>query len=463
MSKYIKYISSDHFGAPVIKGDKFGYCVQMLRTCLTQGFNERTDLNKVEVVDANTVILTFATDHKYVATQTIKTSDITYPELNTELFIKSVDGLSITCTSYIDLTAFIGQSMTGITAKTIVAPLGFIEKFKDNNRSVFTTDEENAFLYIDDNDHPSGVGNIICPLVFMTDKMTDINTVVGKNIVPFDTANPTRYKEKNYTVSGSGAMSGIFNWITFGAKSASYPSNSAEDMQLPIKYSIIGNGRFFYFIPIVVCPINYKTIPFTSFIYGFGKVETIGKGAVKPYVLLASNTRTQDGAFRFERIALPRSVMPFSNKYLMQDALPTDLGTVFTGMLGVDGVPSELMFYQGNSLLTTTGYNIVFVSGGAGEFPNPYTKKYYVSRTNLYNKKMNKIGTMTGLMWTQNTSDMYFSNGNVSKLKYKGKSKYLYTYRDMASSTPALNMSDSTYNTFTYQISLDYNDWRNYE
>ena len=55
MSKYVKYISSDHFGSPELKGDRWGYCVELLRTCLVTGFNERTDLVKFEVLTPETV------------------------------------------------------------------------------------------------------------------------------------------------------------------------------------------------------------------------------------------------------------------------------------------------------------------------------------------------------------------------------------------------------------------------
>ena len=59
MSKYVKYISSDHFGSPELKGDRWGYCVELLRTCLVTGFNERTDLVNFEVLTPETVKYTF--------------------------------------------------------------------------------------------------------------------------------------------------------------------------------------------------------------------------------------------------------------------------------------------------------------------------------------------------------------------------------------------------------------------
>ena len=63
-----------------------------------------------------------------------------------------------------------------------------------------------AYFYIDDRDPVDNVtdwknaaGNTFftCPLVFMTDKMSDIDTVTGRYIFPYDSANPDNYKKRN--------------------------------------------------------------------------------------------------------------------------------------------------------------------------------------------------------------------------------------------------------------------------
>lgn len=63
MSKYVKYVSSDHYGAPEMKGDRFGYLVEMLRTVLCTGFNEHGDVISVEVVGNMRFKAKFMTEH----------------------------------------------------------------------------------------------------------------------------------------------------------------------------------------------------------------------------------------------------------------------------------------------------------------------------------------------------------------------------------------------------------------
>ena len=468
MSKNIKYISSDHFGSPVMKGDRWGYCVEMLRTCLVTGFNERTDLNKVEVLDSNVMKLSFATAHNYVPTQTIKLSAITYPELNTEVFITSVQGLTITVKSYVDLSGFVGQVLDNINAKSIVAPLGMIEKFKDGNRSVFTTDEEKAFLYIDDTTSPLPNGYFQCPLVYMASKMSDIDSASG-NIFPYDSANPTRYKEKNWKLPNGNDVTGLLNFMTFGAYKGSYPPNDATQQQIPIKYSIIGNGRMFYFLPILNISKNIfgsqtDKIPY---IFAFGKTY-VESNSMNPHVLLGNPIRTDWGSYAVNRVATDYCILPYTNRSSANAIVNTDLGGAYSAMLSVNGVPKALNFFPSNQVLLTSngGMESIMISGGgtkSGAYPNPYTNKYYISKTNLYDNSKNKIGTMSGLMWTQNPSTMMMPNGSISKFRYKGKNKYLYTYSAFNNTYHNLDLASGWFEVFTYQISLDYEDWRNYE
>ena len=65
MSKNVKYFSSDHFGAPPLKGDRWGYLVEMLRAVLCTGFNTRSDVSKVEVVSSTRIKITFGSIHNY--------------------------------------------------------------------------------------------------------------------------------------------------------------------------------------------------------------------------------------------------------------------------------------------------------------------------------------------------------------------------------------------------------------
>ena len=51
MSKYVKYISSSHYGAPPLKGDRYGYFVELLRSCLCTGFNANDSIISIETID----------------------------------------------------------------------------------------------------------------------------------------------------------------------------------------------------------------------------------------------------------------------------------------------------------------------------------------------------------------------------------------------------------------------------
>lgn len=467
MSKYIKYISSDHFGAPEIKGDRWGYCVEMLRKCLVEGFNERTDLNKIEVLSDFIFEATFISDHKYVANQTIVISGISYPEMNMEVFITEASAKTIKCKSYVNVSSMIGVDISGQSGKSKVAPLGMIEKFKDGNKSVFTTDEEKAYFYIDDSDGVLPQGYFKCPNVFMASKMTDINTASG-NIFPFDSNNPTRYKEKNWKLSNGNDVTGLLSFITFGVYSTSYPQNNSDQQKIPIKYAIIGNGRLFYFIPTVyVTPSQGRVWDRASFIYAFGKTETDVKNAINSHVLIGSPARNDWGSFASNRMWSNYSIPALTNKRAIYDGIKTDTGNgTYAAMLSVNGRPQSLYFYQGLSLSQDTipdNQNVLVSGDQVGNYPNPYTKKYYVSRVNLFDNSMNKVGRMSGLLWTQNTSSMFLYNGNISRFKYKGKDKFLYNYVEALNAQIEVNLNSNNWRLFTYQISLDYDDWRNYE
>ena len=151
MSKNVKYISSKHYGAPQITCH-WGKTIEVLRKSLSEGFNERNDVNNIEILNAQHIKISFDTPHNYIDNQTIVIAGTIFGHLNDEFRVVSYDELSITCETYteftesqliIDITTY-----EGITVK--VAPLGFIEKYRDGDRSAFTTDEEEAFFYMDD-------------------------------------------------------------------------------------------------------------------------------------------------------------------------------------------------------------------------------------------------------------------------------------------------------------------------
>ena len=457
MSKYVKYISSDHFGSPELKGDRWGYCVELLRTCLVTGFNERTDLVNFEVLTPETVKYTFTDNHNYTENQTIKISGTPFQELNDESFILSTTDKEVIVKSYNDLTGLVGQS-NSVTAKAIVAPLGFIEKFKDGNRSVFTTDEEEAFFYIDDtqpsNWNATASNFCITPLIYMTDKMLDINTDVGKVIFPYNSNLPNSYKTSY--MEGSYPRNGLLT-IT------SYPITSQANKILPIKYTIIGNGRLFYFMP-----HNNNNTAFSSDYINtiiFGKYETINKKRNQlPYLLHGNSVQDTATAGTYSSSRY--------NWYKVMSSIGELSGNGFSitikdnkkfncAVLSCDGEVTPIYYSPVKDYLTRST-NSVYISGSnTNQTQNTdiYNKKYYVSKININNFKGN-IGYLSGLLWVYNANTYTMKNNTISKYRYNNKDKYLYNY----SSTYGYNNTATSETVETvYNISLDYEDWRNYE
>lgn len=468
MSKYIKYISSDHFGAPIMKGDRWGYCVEMLRKCLVEGFNEHTDLIRAEVIDVDKVKYTFTTPHNYVANQTIKISNISFPELNGDVFIISSDANSVTCKPYTNVSGMVGQVIDNITAKAIVAPLGFKEKFKDGNRSVFVTDEdtENAYFYIDDTQASTdwkaanGYTFLISPLVFMCDKMSDIDTVTGRNIIPYDINNPDNYKKRGYTYNNQ-LKNGIWNFLTFGSMNESNTAyNTTAEQNKAINYTIIGNGRLFYFLPTINSGQNPQ---YRTFLYGFGKVPTImSNDFTKNYVLIANQQQTSTSVYSYERVYYNDCVLPMTNKsHILENgrAYPIKTGTNWYGLLNVNGDTKDFKCF---GQITNYNSDTIFVSGQTGTYPSKIDKKYYISKIRMYVDN-DYYGDLSGLMWTHNSTNLFFVNGSVIKSKYNNKDKYLFVYNNLMSGSTNLGIGQSSTPRFIYNISLDYSDWNNYE
>lgn len=474
MSKYVKYISSDHFGAPVIKGDMWGYCFKMLKATLVDGFNQRTDLTMIEVLDKDTFKATFGTAHNYVANQTIKISDAPYSELNGDAFVTSSTSTTVTCSSYNDLTALIGQIVTGVF-KSIVAPLGFRLKWGETNRGVFVPDEidEKAFFYIDDRDptdnvtdwkNASGNTNYTCPLVFMTDKMSDIDTVTGRYIFPYDTANPENYKKRNYkytTVSSTQIpANGILNFMSFGINSSSNYPNTAANQLVPIKWTVIGNGRMFYFIPqITTGNTTYNGIK--DIIHGFGKTNNYESDKLSPYILIASgySVNVGNGCFTNERVYYNGGALPLSNTASVTNFYPQDSGTTQWGILKCKSNTAHVRFYP-SILPNNTNVNIS--NAGSMTYPDELSKKFFISSIKM-TANDSYIGNLAGLVWTHNANSSFMPNRSVLKFNFKNKNKFMYICSGPFNIGNPHNLTNPTVSIFIYGLSLDYNDWSNYD
>lgn len=463
MSKNVKYFSSDHFGAPPLKGDRWGYLVEMLRAVLCTGFNTRSDVSKVEVVSSTRIKITFGSIHNYSVQQTILLSGTVHSQLNVEYVVKSVNGLTITVDNYdSSIVLSPGTILDGLSGvSTKVAPLGFIEKYTDvAGRSVFTTDEDEAYLYIDDVKPATwdtltsgGFTPQICPLVFMTDKMTDINTVTGSCIVPFQVANPTYYKLKEYKLSATYDRTGLWQWQSFGMYRADVNSNTAAQAIIPAKWTLIGNGRLFYFIPELndVSPTNILNA-----FYVFGKINNSRNNTRDlPYILCArSDSTTSRSHYNTQVYYGMHAVSPSLQNV---GAETVDTGGNGYGVLKIRGTPSKVC--GGPSpwayFVTTTSD---LVSGNLAQpmsYPDNLSYTYNIG--NIYlNNKSEEFGKLSGLKWVYNANQYIHFHRMLKEFDFNGNKKTMFFY--IGSMYVGNSIKPSVYN-----ISLNNEDWYNYD
>lgn len=456
MSKYVKYVSSDHYGAPEMKGDRFGYLVEMLRTVLCTGFNEHGDVISVEVVGNMRFKAKFMTEHNYSVNQTIKFSNMPYPELSGESVVYKVDdAYTITLDSYVDLSGIIGSKYENLSnVSSIVAPLGFIERFQDGYRSVFTTDEEKAFLCIDDNTPDNWMGALaanrtplICPIVYMTDKKDDIDTD-GNFILPYDSANPTWYKQRSY-LNGSNRQNGIWNWITYGLAGNTSSGNNANERSSNLQWTIVGNGRMFYFIP----SIQYTLSTLNPQIYYFGKINSDRDDyGDLPYVL--NSTPYSLNVYNNSKIS-SNGYMYAPTNYDSQSGynLNIDIGQWSMGVLNINRKSSPIYIkptvYHGSLLVSGSQSNIKM------SYPDQYTKRLYTSKLKV-NDNNGYIGNLSGLLFVNNINPLFYPHGSVKDFR----SKRVYVVNGMFNNSQT---GGNASRQFIYFISLDHKDWYNYE
>lgn len=451
MSKYVKFYSSDDVGIPEMYGDTYGYMVKMFRKVLVEGFNENLKLNEYTVVSKDSIKFTFSENHTYNVYQTIMISGFAYPELNGDFFITQKDDKTITCKSYSDLTAFINQNEKNLSnIKCIVSPCGMVEKFKDGNRSVFVTDEseENCYFYIDD-EVPSNwtTGKSICPLVFITDKMSDINTVTGKRILPFDANNPLRYKEKAWT--GSQPKTGLWQFVEYGVRGDT--TNSQANAALKEKWWIIGNGRFFYFIS---PRDNFKSKENRNFIGAFGKFKSYSSDRYS-YILNANATNSADAVDTDygADVAYSHFNIPFSNVMTSSKIPVYNIGASSHGILAdySNNKPTSYMCVPQSVGVTTSA---TFISGaGTLKYPNPITYTFDTSRFDIYEKDVRR-GLLPSVLFIKQQNK--FNPNAIVRLNKNTSSSYLFIFEH----TSAIASSNTI---FTYAFSLDYEDWQNYD
>ena len=473
MSKYVKYISSSHYGTPPLKGDRYGYFVELLRSCLCTGFNANHSIISIETIDLinKKISITFNDPHTYSVDQTLLIENIQDFQFNGEYkIIEIIDAVTIItkrCDGIALTTSYSGAP--GI-AYCKVAPLGFIEAFTSGNISAFTTDEEKAYFVVNDtkpdtwnivNDY----SQLINPLVWMTDKLDNLDSP-GKYIVPYLASQPTWYKQQNFQaqfngqngLSGNFQRNGLWQMITAGICSAS--GNNNTDRQLNNSWTLIGNGRLFYFIPSVY---NASTTVKKTFIYGFGKINNETTNENLNYILIAQSARYNLDFYNYQQINNNPQSIPLSNvsNYNYAQMCNTDVGNVRAAALKYKNKSVSIVFHPTKSPIKINSSSDFYISGNTYiPYPDPINYRYIISNIYVSAEKGYLLGKLSGFMWTYNIDEhIHYNNAIISYNSINGgSSKKYYVINDDFS----INNSNDTVR-FVYNISLNDEDWSNYD
>lgn len=471
MSKNVKYISSKHYGAPQITCH-WGKTIEVLRKSLSEGFNERTDVTLIEILNVRHIKITFATAHNYIENQTVVINGTIFAHLNDEFRVVSNDELTITCEVYkefdnaqleIDITTY-----EGITVK--VAPLGFIEKYRDGDRSAFTTDEEEAFFYMDDRE-PTQWPNAfstnyfpsMCPLVFMTDSMNNIDDE-GKHVVPFDYINPTRHRTKDWLI-GSYKKTGLWNWLTYGSHGSGTTGTNGPSRNTISHWYIIGNGRFFYFI----CDTIYRINTLHPRIFYFGKPNNNGKSDDLNYIMNNTNYSYQTN-HDYEDSRISNSGAKYAlevSSILSNNMHASNMNYSPYGILKINGKPREINIncipQNGNNVPSGSLFN-----NSSLTYPDKNTMKIYVSDF-YYTYKEGYMGRLSGAKFVYNADANIHNHGIIFKYNRNGVHKKYFCIQgpfpnlQNVTTTSVGVTYDTGYINKVIFISLNNEDWYNYD
>lgn len=457
MSKNIKIYRSSHFGAPELKGDTYGYLVNLLRIVGTQGYNIHTDISTYSASDGK-LIINFSSDHNYVEAQVLAISNssningeflvISTPTPNTIVLINADQETQIPDIS----------SSNGLGISIKVAPLGIKEKWSDGNRSVFTLDEptEDCFFYIDD-EVPANWTQyaMVTPLIFITDSMSDINTVDGRFILPYDTANPTYYKSKSYSI-GSIPKSGLWVWISYLMKTTNL-TNTALSASMAAEWVVIGNGRFFYYIlQNTADKPFYGANKFPVYFGKFKKNPNIDTN-VKNYVLIGKSTLPTNNQYTDYNISANSNGFFLSNHISMYMRYTTDIGSTDYGLLNnYNGTSTSLAKFSYTKNIGLLNGEVQ-ITRNIDSFPSLDGMKFKANKIYIFDSTSTYIGDLPGCL-TSSQSKQYNDNTLIKSsdgIRYK----YLYNFDFLMNSSN----SGSTSADQNFTISLDYKEWENYE
>jgi len=460
MSRNPKVMSSEDFDAPQLYGDKYGYLNNLFRKCLVEGYNQRLDLTSYQVIGDREVEFTFASEHKYNKDQVIKISDVNSDALHAECLVISTTSTSIVCRYYTDLYMAINTSQNNLSGKTIVAPLGFREKFRneagDKSAYVIDQDKEECFFVVDDIT-PTGWQSLvtsatippyICPIVYMTDGMSDINTETGKLIAPYDADNPNKYKTE-WVYNSSYPRKGIQHFVSYtGLDTNGYNSKSSvTNNKNPAKWKIIGNGRFFWYI--YYNKTNNSNY-ITKMIHGFGKFESTRNNL--NYLLFAKSTGGWNGALYDNPYAFhPYGVDSISNNKSSYQSLYPSL--VILEKQDKKGIYNPNISV-GNSVGSVSPNSSVFISGYINNSYDLNGKIQFNNFTIL--EDSTSIGFLPSVKWMNQRTK--FIRDKIIELKNNSSKK-----RYMIIDHNACKNSGGETALFTYAFSLEYEDWKNYD
>lgn len=455
MSQTIKYISSKHYGAPVIKGDSWGYLVNMLKVVLSQGFNSCSPTS-YNILSANTFQLNYINPHNYSLYQILNTAGFANGLLNTECEVIAIpSSTTLTLKTSNDLTPYIGATGTVSGATSIVAPLGMNIKYSSGNKAVFTCENptEECYFYIDDTQPTNWTsGKTICPLVFITDNMSDINTVTGKRILPYSKTYTSAYKTKDW-VYNTFNKTGLWHWPSFLIKTNS-SSNSAGDQATSLEWHIIGNGRFFWYI----VPQSNSYNGSSYFIGHFGKfystlnAKNYALGANSCSSDVSDNNDYEVGSF------YDRKAITFNNYTAQINKFPVDIGSYSNGLLSdyKGMLPTSCIYYPASGAVGNSN-SINFISGQSSlHRVNPISNTIDLSSINIYDNSV-KRGLLPGCLFI-NSADPGFFNCSLNIMNDGTNIKKMFYFVGAVNS----GTSNVSFSSQALLISLDYNDWKNY-
>lgn len=456
MSRNPKYFTSDDFDAPVLLGDAWGYLNNVLRKCLVEGYNERTDLTSYEIIDNRTVRFTYATNHNYVIDRVLKLTGLGHTELDSECLIVSVTDLTVTVKYYVDLFIAIGTT-ANVTAKSIIAPLGMREKFRDGDKSVYVVDQEQeeCFFVVDaktpDNWTALATSTtypaVISPVVYICDGMSDVDTVTGSLITPYDPANPTRYKDE--WMGGVGAnvpKKGIGFWQSYYAMGNTTTNTKTNATTNKLTWRIIGNGRFFYYI----------TEPFYNntrgSVFAFGQIKGYSKNE---YILKYNSVGANDSIYNNIGLSSPdiNSTRNISNVNSLHNQYYSS---------GCDmNLLNDVKIYHnvGYSILENNRH--IYSVSVSGKNSSKYNMNGVFSYCDFtYFDGNSVIGYTPSAKFLMN--GLLYHGGSVVNIKNtNGVGKRFVFIKHESGFGSGSTSSAST--EYQYLFSLDYEDWKNYD